>query len=153
MSPRTKPSTCWGGGGGGFGHGYVICIHTYLCTHAYMPTGMYTTPVVCLCRRCQNTCSAEGGTPRGSTINNFQCEKTNVPAEVCVRVTRRNEQWAIAQGTLPDRPSGATGPGMLYSAPPCASPHTHTRDCSRYAPHRAEAALRLAAAALLQLTD
>lgn len=66
-------------------------------------------------RRCQNTCSAQGGTPRGSTINNFQCEKTNVPAEVCVRVTSRNEQWAIAQGTLPDRPSGATGPGCFLN--------------------------------------
>lgn len=69
-------------------------------------------------RRCANTCRAQGGEPTGSTINNFVCVKTNVPAEVCIRVMMRNGQWAIAQGSLPDRPGGATGPGCFINDPP-----------------------------------
>lgn len=67
---------------------------------------------VCPCRRCSATCRQQGGQPSGSTLNNFECEKTNVPAEVCVRVAMRNGEWVISQGTLPDRPSGASGPGV-----------------------------------------
>ena len=43
----------------------------------------------------------------------FQCEKIIVPAEICIRVTLRNGLWTEAQGTLPERPGGASGPGSF----------------------------------------
>eukprot|EP00892_Ulva_mutabilis_P004728 jgi/Ulvmu1/2627/UM014_0079.1 len=71
-------------------------------------------------QRCANTCRAQGGVPDGTSIQGFRCQKTNVPAEVCVRVTLRNDQWVIAQGALPDR-SGATGSGCFLNNPPSSS--------------------------------
>lgn len=44
----------------------------------------------------------------------------DAPAKMCVRVAKNSGGWFIAQGTLPDRPSGASGSG---ARPP--PPHTH----------------------------
>ena len=51
----------------------------------------------------------------GSTYTSFSCTVLTAPSQICVRVTKTSGGgWAIAQGALPDRPSGATGSGCFY---------------------------------------
>jgi hypothetical protein len=59
------------------------------------------------------TCRDMGASATGSSYNSFRCGLAYAVTEVCVRVAKRAGVWSIQSGTLPERPQGTNGPGVV----------------------------------------